>query len=102
MNLTERLKLFPGGLRGLARAAGMATTVVYRFAWKEHRKRPVAVALKISEAIERVPNLPSTLVELADVEELLDAWSDSEPSRVLGPFRVVYPDDEDQPAGEAS
>lgn len=102
MNLTERLKLFPGGLQGLAKSAGVATTVVYRFAWKEHKKRPVAVALKISEAIGLVPNLPSTLVELADVEELLDLWSASKPSRVLGPFRAVYPDEEPQPAGGAS
>lgn len=102
MNLTERLKLFPGGLQGLAKAAGLATTVVYRFAWKEHRKRPVTVALKMADAITLVPDLPSTLVELGDVEELLDAWSASKPGRVLGPFRAVYPAEEPGAAGGAS
>ena len=91
MNLTEKLKLFPGGLAGLAKSSGLATTVLYRFAWKEHKKRPVVIASKIADAIALEPSTPSSLSELGDLDALLDAWSSSEPSRVRSASSVASP-----------
>lgn len=102
MNLTERLKLFPGGLQALAVAAGLATTVVYRFAWKEHKKRPVAVALRIAQALCERGDLHRSLQVLEDVEVLLDAWSAAEPSRVRDDSRVTDGGGEAPSAGGAS
>lgn len=81
LDLAEQLKLFPGGMRGIADAAGVATTVVYRFAWKEHRRPPVEIARKIAAAIrKRVRSGP--LADLGDAEALIDAWRRSSRGRI--------------------
>ena len=82
MNLAERLQLFPGGLTGLAAAAGVAKTVVYRFAWREHKKPPVALAEKIALAIRSQRRDQPLLRELGDLETLLELWKGSERSRL--------------------
>lgn len=84
MNLLERLQLFPGGLAGLAQAAGISTPVAYRFAWREHRKTPIRLADKIAAAIRRRRSAPALLRELGDLEELLVAWKAAQRTRVRG------------------